>query len=80
MLNDGKGPLQAMRPAESLAECYMGIIHGARGILFFRNYHPAQPGVPKDLWDGPRKFSRVVRTRRVGQAAPAAFQGSGHRR
>jgi hypothetical protein len=38
----------------------MGIVHGARGILFFRNYHPAQPGVPKDLWEGPRKFSREL--------------------
>jgi hypothetical protein len=59
-LNDGKGPLSAMKPAESMAECYMAIIHGARGILFFHNHHPAEPGVPKDLWEGPTRFSRQL--------------------
>ena len=59
-LDDGKGKLFTLRPDESVAECYMGIIHGARGILFFRNYHPAEPGVPKDLWEGPTRFSREL--------------------
>ncbi|MGA2032105.1 MAG: hypothetical protein ABSG68_07620 [Thermoguttaceae bacterium] len=59
-LNDGKGPLFAMSPAENLAQCYMGIIHGARGILFFHNHHPAEPGLPKDLWEGPTRFSRQL--------------------
>ena len=59
-LNDGKGPLSAMSPAESVAECYIAIIHGARGILFFHNHHPAEPGVPKNLWDGPTRFSQEL--------------------
>jgi hypothetical protein len=60
MLNDGKGPMYAMSPAESMAECYMGIIQGARGILFFRNYHPADPAAPKNLWEGPTRFAREL--------------------
>ena len=54
------GKLKPMTPVESVAECYMGIIHGARGILFFRNYHPADPACPRDLWDGPKRFSREL--------------------
>ena len=59
-LNDGRGTLYVNKPAASLAECYMGIIHGARGILFFHNHHPADPGVPKDLWEGPTRFGREL--------------------
>jgi hypothetical protein len=51
------GKNKPIPPTESVAECYMGIIQGARGILFFRNYHPADPACPKDLWDGPKRFA-----------------------
>ena len=80
-LNDGKGPLVAMSLAESMAECYMGIIQGARGVLFFRNYHPAEPEARKDMWEGPTALrTRVVRPRRHFEVPPSAFQGRGHRR
>jgi hypothetical protein len=52
--------LKPMTPAESVAECYMGIIHGARGIVFFRDYHPADPPCTRDLWEGPKRFSREL--------------------
>jgi hypothetical protein len=54
------GKLKPMTPVQSVAECYMGIIQGARGILFFRNYHPADPACPRNLWDGPKRFSREL--------------------
>lgn len=54
------GRMKPMTPVESVAECYMGIIQGARGILFFRNYHPADPACPRNLWDGPKRFSREL--------------------
>jgi hypothetical protein len=39
-------------PTETVAQCYMGIIHGARGILLFKNDHPSDPVVPKNFLDG----------------------------
>ena len=53
-------PMIAVTPAECCAQCYMAIIHGARGILFFREYHPTTPELPKDFWTGPTRFGREL--------------------
>ena len=47
-------------PAETVAQCYMGIIQGARGILFFANCHPSNPDVPKNFLDGPAQVAREL--------------------
>jgi hypothetical protein len=50
----------ARTPAESVAQAYLGIIHGARGILFFANCHPSGPAVPTNLLDGPTQVAREL--------------------
>jgi hypothetical protein len=53
MKGSGKAAVAIVRtPAETVAQCYMGIIHGARGILLFANGHPSNPAVPKNFLDG----------------------------
>jgi len=37
---------------EILAQAYMGIIHGASGIIFFRMHHPSDPELNNSYWDG----------------------------
>jgi hypothetical protein len=53
MKGSGKAAVAIVRtPAETVAQCYMGIIQGARGILLFNNVHPSNPAVPKNFLDG----------------------------
>ncbi len=35
-----------------VAQAYLGIIHGARGIIFFRDVHPKNPACPEGIWRG----------------------------
>lgn len=43
-----------------VAQAYLAFIHGARGILYFRYGHPADPSVPPRLWDGVKQVGQEL--------------------
>lgn len=46
-----------LSPAAITAEAYIALIHGARGILYFRAGHPNDPRVTPHLWDPVKQIS-----------------------
>ncbi len=64
MKGSGKKATAIVRtPAETIAQCYMGVIHGARGILLFQNCHPCNPAalaVHEDFMDGPAQVAHEL--------------------
>jgi len=49
-----------LTPAQVVAQAYVGIVHGARGILYFRYGHPADPKVSPRLWDGVKQMGQEL--------------------
>jgi hypothetical protein len=47
-------------PQDIIAQSYLAIIHGARGILYFQAVHPRRPDAAKDIWAGPKQVSQEL--------------------
>ena len=43
-----------------VAQAYLGIVHGARGIIFFRDVHPKNPKCPEGIWRGMKQVGEEL--------------------